>query len=303
VPTSLSAVPSGTLMAIGGAEDKLGRLRVLRRFVELAGGSRARIALCATASAIPDQVTELYTTVLGDLGAEVVPLTPTSRAAAGDPDLARRIGDVSAVFLSGGNQIKLAQVLTGTLLGDTIVNAHRAGLVVGGTSAGASVMSEHMVAFGSGGATPKHRSAQLARGLGLLPGAVVDQHFGQRNRYGRLLSLVAHSPSLLGVGIDEDTAAIVRGGRVLEVVGRGCVFVVDAGQATTNAASASRTEPLLVSGAVVHTLPEGSHFDLEDRRLLEQRPTTHPAEAHDLTAAAVEAREVARRHTRHDARE
>lgn len=301
--TSLSAVPSGTLVAIGGAEDKLHKASVLRRFVELSGGEGARIAVCAGASAIPDQVTDLYTAVFSDLGADAVPLTPGSRAAAGDPALARELDHMTGVFLTGGNQIKLAQLLVGTALGDAIVAAHRSGRTIGGTSAGASVMSEHMVAFGTGGATPKHRSAQLARGLGLLPGAVIDQHFKQRNRYGRLLALVAASPSLLGVGIDEDTAAVVTGGRVLEVAGRGCVFVVDASGATTNAASASRTQPLLVSGAVVHTIPAGFHFDLEERRLLDRPTATHPAEAHDLAAAAVEAREVARRRAVQDARE
>jgi cyanophycinase len=126
-----------------------------------------------------------------------------------------------------------------------------------------------MVAFGASGATPKNRISQLARGLGLLPGVVVDQHFDQRNRYGRLLSLVAQNPSLLGMGVDEDTAAVITGGRVLEVVGRGSVFVVDGRAAITNAAAATRTSPLLVSGAVVHALPVGARFDLVEARLLD----------------------------------
>ena len=99
--------------------------------------------------------------------------------------------------------------------------------MVGGTSAGASILAEHMIAFGTGGSTPKQRMSQLSVGLGLLQGVVIDQHFEQRNRYGRLLSLVAQSPSLLGIGVDEDTAAVIRDGDQLEVVGRGAVTVVD----------------------------------------------------------------------------
>ncbi len=162
------------------------------------------------------------------------------------------------------------------------------------TSAGASVMSEHMVAFGTGGATPKNRIAQLAKGLGLLPGVVVDQHFGQRNRYGRLLSLVAQSPSLLGMGVDEDTAAVISGGRLLEVVGRGSVFVVDGGRAVSNAASASRTKPLMVSGAVLHVLPAPHHFDLVDRRIVDPVAALHPGEAVDLAALVLDSRRLAR---------
>ena len=124
--------------------------------------------------------------------------------------------------MTGGNQLRLSAVVTGTLFGEALHAAHRAGVAVGGTSAGASVLSTHMVAFGTGGATPKQRMTQLAAGLGLLPGCVIDQHFEQRNRYGRLLSLVAQSPSLLGIGIDEDTAAVVQDARWLSVAGTRC---------------------------------------------------------------------------------
>ena len=125
-----------------------------------------------------------------------------------------------------------------------------------------------MIAFGSGGATPRQRMSQLSAGLGLLPGAIVDQHFEQRNRYGRLLSLVAQSPALLGLGVDEDTAAVIADGTQLEVVGRGAVTVVDGRHLVANAYAAQRTAPLLVSGAVLHVLPAGSRFDLARRTLV-----------------------------------
>ena len=255
---------------IGGAEEKLGRKPVLRRFAELAGGEEARVVVCATASALGDEITKLYDTVFRRLGVvDVVSVRPQTREEADQPEAAAAVESATAVFMTGGNQLKLSSVITGTAFGDAIVQAYRRGAIVGGTSAGASVVSEHMVAFGSSGSTPKNRISQLARGLGLLPGVVVDQHFDQRNRYGRLLSLVAQNPSLLGLGIDEDTAAVISGGRFLEVVGRGSVFVVDGRTALTNAAVATRTSPLLVSGAVVHALPAGSRFDLASARLID----------------------------------
>lgn len=175
---------------------------------------------------------------------------------------------MTGVFLTGGNQLKLSAVVSGTRFGAALHAAHRRGVTIGGTSAGASVLSSHMVAFGTGGSTPKQRMTQLAHGLGLLEGCVIDQHFAQRNRYGRMLSLVAQSPHLLGIGVDEDTAAVITGRRWLTVVGRGSVTVIDGRRVVSDAHAAKRTAPLLVSGAVVHSLPAGTGFDLEARTLL-----------------------------------
>ncbi|MDQ1584765.1 MAG: cyanophycinase [Actinomycetota bacterium] len=266
---AVSPVPPGTLFVIGGAEDRVGRRSVLREFVRSAGGNGVRIAVVATASSLGPEILDAYENVFRDLGAgDVVRLRPDSRTAAADTDDAAKLRDVQAVFMTGGNQVKLSAVITGTRFGDAIHAAYDRGAVVGGTSAGASIVSEHMVAFGSEGDTPRQGMTQLSAGLGLLPGVVVDQHFDQRSRYGRLLSLVARSPSLIGIGIDEDTAAVIRGGRLLEVVGRGCVFVVDASDAVTDAHLAEHGAPMLVSGATVHTLPAGARFDLVEKRLV-----------------------------------
>src|SRR6185295_2432653 len=183
-------------------------------------------------------------------------------------DLVESLRTVSAIFMTGGNQLKLSSLITGTAFGDAIQEAYQRGVVVGGTSAGASILAEHMIAFGAGGSTPKQRMSQLSAGLGLLRGVVIDQHFEQRNRYGRLLSLVAQSPSLLGIGVDEDTAAVVRHGDQLEVVGRGAVTLVDGRRVRSDADAAKRTAPLLVSGAVLHVLPAGARFDLAERTLV-----------------------------------
>jgi len=263
-------VPAGgPLFAIGGAEDKVGRRTVLSAFVAHAGGPDARIVVVPTASSIGPEIIEVYDAVFRRLGAaEVTTAGPSSRADAYDASLVEAVGKATGVFMTGGNQLKLSSIMAGTPFGDAIRAAHARGAVVGGTSAGASILSSHMVAFGTGGATPKQRMTQAAAGLGLLETCVVDQHFVQRNRYGRLLMLVAQSPQLLGVGVDEDTAAVVTERRLLTVLGRGAVTIVDGSHVVSNAATAKRTDPLMVSGATVHVLPAGSGFDLQTRTLV-----------------------------------
>lgn len=285
----------GTLFAIGGAEAKLRRRTVLRAFVHAAGGTEARIAVVPSASSLGPEVVEVYEAVFTALGAaSVVAVRPRSRAEAEDPELATRLADATGVFMTGGNQLKLSSYIIGTPFADAIRAAYRRGAAVGGTSAGASILAEHMIAFGSGGSTPKQRMSQLSVGLGLLPGAVIDQHFEQRNRYGRLLSLVAQSPSLLGIGVDEDTAAVIRSGDRLEVVGRGAVTIVDGSHVISNAYAAKRTAPLLVSGATVHVLPAGSRFDLSRRALIQHVETLPDAEVAEVRATESDLHALAR---------
>lgn len=286
---------SCTLFAIGGAEAKLRRRTVLEAFVAAAGGSDSRIALVSSASSLGMEVVDVYTRVFTSLGvSQVMSLHPESRAQARDADLVESLTKVSAVFLTGGNQLKLSSIITGTPFGEAIREVYQNGTVVGGTSAGASILAEHMIAFGSGGATPKQRMSQLSAGLGLLRGVVIDQHFEQRNRYGRLLSLVAQSPSLLGLGVDEDTAAVVYEGSRLEVVGRGAVTVIDGQHLISNAFAAKRTTPLLMSGAVIHILPAGSEFDLSSRTLLAHQTAVPDPEVLEARAAEADMRDVAR---------
>ena len=279
------------VMAIGGAEDKLGSTRVLRRFVAEAGGADARIVVCATASALGPEIVELYEELFHRLGAaEVTSARPRDRREADKAHLSEAVETASAVFFTGGNQMKLAAAIRGTRFGDAVVAAYRSGVLVGGTSAGASVVSEHMVGYGASGNAPKFRMVGQAQGLGLLPGAIVDQHFAQRDRFGRLLNLVASSPDLLGIGLDEDTAILVTDEVRLEVVGRGSVFCVDMRAAFSDAATARGTSPLMISGAVVHSLPHGAHFDLTSRTLVSYRdhsavdPRDLPEPTRDLAA-------------------
>ncbi|MGH2547169.1 MAG: cyanophycinase [Actinomycetota bacterium] len=270
---------AGSVMIIGGAEDKRRDGAILSRFVELAGGGEAWIVVIATASTFGQRATDRYAELFSELGAgEVTGLCPLSRQEANEPATSGQVADATGVFLTGGNQLRLVSVVGGTRLEDAVASAHDRGVVVAGTSAGASAVAAHMVAFGRSGASPKHRMIHLSAGLGLVEGVVVDQHFEQRGRWGRLLAAVALSPRLLGIGLDEDTAAIIHPDRTLEVLGRGAVTIVDGRNVVTDAHQIKGHRPMMVSGAVVHALPTGSWFDLRARSLI-QPPEDRELEA------------------------
>src|SRR6266536_1559422 len=252
---------AGVLMAIGGAEDKLGDKAVLARFVRLAGGGSARVLIVSTASSLGDEITGLYRTVFTELGvAEIDALRPRTREQAEQPATAAAVERASGIFLTGGNQLRLAMVVGGTAMGHALTEAYAHGAVVAGTSAGASALADHMVSFGRPGETPRQRMGQLSKGLRLLP-------------------RVAQSPALLGVGVDENTAAVIGGDGVLEVIGRGAVTVVDGSNVVSDAYEVHQHRPVLVSGAVLHALPAGYRFDLAARKLL-PRPATLDLDEH-----------------------
>jgi cyanophycinase len=269
--------PVGAVMVIGGAEDKLGERVILSRFVELAGGRDAHILVISTASSLGDAATDLYRHIFSRLGVgKVTGLRPETRDEANEPSAVEALQGASGIFMTGGNQLRLSSVIGGTRVGAAILEAHGRGVVVAGTSAGASAVATHMMAFGSSGATPKHRMAHVSVGLGLLLNVVVDQHFEQRTRLGRLLAVVAQSPSLIGLGLDEDTAAIVDGNDVLEVLGRGSVTIVDGADVITDAYQVTGHRPMMVSNARLHSLPSGYRFDLRARRVLPRDVTVNP---------------------------
>jgi cyanophycinase len=262
-------VPEGTVIVIGGAEDKVRDRVILSRFVALAGGPDATISVISTASSLGPEAGERYRQVFTELGAaRVRPLHVVTRPQANDESAALTVRDATGIFLTGGNQLRLSSTIGGTRLAEAIATRFRAGAAVAGTSAGASAMSSHMIAFGASGATPKQRMAQIAAGLGLLPSVIIDQHFQQRNRLGRLLSLIAQNPSLLGLGIDEDTAGVVGPDHVMDVIGRGSITIVDGAASETDAWDVRGHRPLMISNVVLHSLPAGYRFDLRQRRRL-----------------------------------
>ena len=259
-------MPEGTVIVIGGAEDKVRDRVILNRFVALAGGDHSAIVVISTASSLGPEAGERYRQVFMELGAgSVRPLHLVTRPQANDETASTVVRDATGIFLTGGNQLRLASTIGGTRVADAMSARFRAGAVVAGTSAGASAMSSHMIAFGTSGATPKNRMAQIAAGLGLLPGVIIDQHFQQRNRLGRLLSLIAQNPGLLGLGVDEDTAGVVGPDHVMDVIGRGSITIVDGAASETDAWDVRGHRPLMISNVVLHSLPTGYRFDLRRR--------------------------------------
>ncbi len=287
----------GDLLVIGGAEDKLGKRTVLREFIERAGGPDARIAVIPTASSLGPEIIDVYAALFTRLGAaEVYGARPEDRSQASDPAVVHELDRATGIFMTGGNQLKLSTVIAGTPFGQAIVDARQRGVTIAGTSAGASIQSSHMVAFGPGGSTPKQRMTQVAAGLGLVENCVIDQHFAQRNRYGRLLMIVSQSPQLLGMGVDEDTAAIISrtdDGDLLRVIGRGSVTLMDGSNMVTNSHEAREHRPILASGVVLHVLPSGSEFNLSARLLLPRTPRVDAAEADELASANRDLRKMA----------
>lgn len=272
-----TTTPRPTLFIIGGAEDRVGRASLLRRFVTLAGGRRASMVIVPTASSFQDEVVAAYTKVFNRFGvSQIAVVNPSTRNGPDTDRFVALLDQATGVFFSGGNQLVLSQYFPGTALGEAVHRAHARGAVIGGTSAGASIMSEFMIALGHDGVVPLQRSSGVSQGLGLMRGVVIDQHFGERLRYGRLMAVVARSPGLLGIGIDEDTAIEVSDG-CFTVRGRSTAFVIDCAQARSDAPVARRYAPLLVSGAVVHALPAGSTFDLTRRALADFVEQHHDA--------------------------
>ena len=256
----------GWIVPIGGAENKENDRRILRRFVEASGGEAADIVVIPTASKMHETGSR-YEAIFRDLGAaRVTVMDFDTRRDCQEPNRLQRIEEASGIFFTGGNQLRLTALLGGTPVAQLIRKRNAAGVTVGGTSAGASILSEHMIAFGDEGSSVVAGSVRLAPGLGLTNRFVIDQHFRERDRLGRLITALAYNPFAIGIGLDEDTAVFIGPDEVLEVEGSGGVTVVDASEVSFSSAdSVSEGQPVAVLGLKVHVLTPGTTFDLNGR--------------------------------------
>ena len=264
--------PSGTrrgvLMPIGGAEDKFDDKIILSTFTQLAGGDQARILIVPTASSI-ETAGLRYKAIFLSMGVESAEVAYIgSREDANSAELSEQVADATGIFLTGGNQMRLSSLIGGTRFEQVVREANENGVIVAGTSAGASILSAHMVALGASGGTPKLRMAQMVAGFGLISNVIIDQHFRQRDRIGRLLALVASNPGLLGVGIDEDTAAIIDEHGVIEVIGRHSLTIVDGSEIFSDIFQVKAYGEITVSNARLHLLTPGRRFDMKTRTLI-----------------------------------
>lgn len=252
------------LLIVGGAERRRAGEEVLRRFVELSGGTGARVAVVATASREPRGLEEDYLRIFTVLGADAGAVRIDSREQANDEAAVAAIGDAAGVFFAGGDQSRIASVVGGTKVDSLLHTRVAAGeLALGGSSAGAAMMSSTMITGGDE-AGVQTSSVRTAPGMEFLSGVLIDMHFAERGRLDRLLAAVAMYPHELGLGIDEDTAILVRGGR-FEVVGTGSVTVIDAGGAEMIRLPANGRGRIALSGVRLHVLPAGYAFELDGR--------------------------------------
>ncbi len=267
-PAQLSANQDrGFIIPIGGGEDRVKDRHIHRRFVDLSGGPGADIVVIPTASEL-ETTGQDYNRIFRDLGAAVVDFLPiSSRADCENPRYLEMLDRASGIFLTGGNQLRLSTILGGTAIAQKIRKRNAAGATVAGTSAGASIMSEHMIAGGDSNSIPTVGAVSLAPGLGLTNAVIIDQHFTQRNRLGRLLAASSYNPFLIGLGIDEDTAAFIGPDGLFEVVGSGTVTVVDAAGLTHSSMwEAGRGQALTLLGLKVDVMSEGCRYDLIGRQ-------------------------------------
>lgn len=285
-------VRRGFIVPIGGAEAKVRDREILTRFVELCGGADARIAVIPTASQL-EETGPRYEALFADIGVAYVRDFPfRSRA---DCESEQWLDDLSrstGVFLTGGNQLRLSTMLGGTRVGRMLRELSAGGVHIAGTSAGAAFLSEHMIAFGAEGPSPRANMVTLAPGLGLTNRLIVDQHFRERDRIGRLMTAVGYNPFALGLGLDEDTAAFIGPDDVLEVAGSGSVTILDPSELEYSSMdSAFQSEPVCIVGLRLHVLTDGWRFDVSSRRAIGPPQDAEEANADAADAHAADADE------------
>lgn len=257
----------GTLLIIGGAEDKDGKCEILSRFIQLSGAEKSSVVVVTTATQEPSEVGQEYYRIFKRLGAgNIETMDLDTRSKANRREVLRILEEATGVFFTGGDQLRITSNLGGTLANDGLRKAYRRGVVIAGTSAGASCMSDTMIVEGDGHQAPKLNTIKMAPGLGLVEEVVIDQHFAQRGRIGRLLSAVAHNPYVLGIGIDEDTAVLVEPNAKLEVIGSQTVTFLDGRNVGfTNVSELTPGDALAIGNVMLHVLPKGYGFDLFTR--------------------------------------
>jgi len=262
---SINNVDRGWVIPIGGAEDKVDNMAILRRFCELSGGKKANILVIPTASQL-DDTGPRYVELFEEMGATSKYTPINEREDCFDESIIASLKAATGIFITGGNQLRLSTILGGTPVAKLIRGLNAEGIHVAGTSAGAAIVSEHMIAGGKPGPTPTEDGAVMAPGLGLTNKVIIDQHFRQRDRIGRLLTALSYNPFVSGLGIDEDTAAFISPEGILEVVGSGAITVVDPSELShSSMAKARHHDSITLIGLKLHILSAGSKYDINSR--------------------------------------
>ena len=262
----------GCLIVIGGHEDRdpASERTILREVARHVRGGK--LVLATVASHQPEGYFDDYDKAFADLDVgELVELYVEDRNEASDRAKLSVLDDAAAIFFSGGDQLRITSQIGDTGIEAKVRALYARGGVVAGTSAGASVMSDTMLVKGTSSETHRIGDLHMAPGLGLIRDVIIDQHFAERGRFGRLIGAVAHNPRVLGLGIDEDTAAVIEDD-CFTVIGSGAVYVVDGtGVTHSNLAEARPERVLSMHDVKVHVLGTGDRFDLAERRPMPAR--------------------------------
>ncbi|GAB4092476.1 cyanophycinase [Flaviaesturariibacter terrae] len=280
--------PQGKLIAVGGAEDKgtdlekgeikrnnlnFFALGILRRIVEEAGGTDARIEVVTTASMIPDEVGANYLHAFGKIGCtNVGVMRIRDRADAVQPEYIDRLLNCDAVMISGGNQLRLSATFGGTQFLNILQNRYRhENFVIAGTSAGAMAMSGTMIYEGNAAQAHLKGEVKMTSGLGFVDSVIIDSHFEKRGRFGRLAQAIAGNPSCIGIGLGEDTGMLITGGNKMEAIGSGLVMILDGHDIRhSNIADIPDGNPISIENLKVHLCELGNGYLLRERTFLQE---------------------------------
>lgn len=260
----------GKLIAIGGNEDKLDDIKVLKRVVSEARGRDTKVEVITTASENPRLLSDTYERVFQRIGVDSFGhINISTRSDAADRSLVERINDADLIFFTGGDQLRLSSILGGSFFLEAVHKRFLEGAVVAGTSAGAAALSETMIYDGDGSWGLVKGSISMGPGIGFISGIIIDTHFITRNRIGRLFQVVATNPSIIGVGLSDDTAILIKDEDIFEVFGTGLVIVVDGGHLkNSNISKIHKGDPIAVENFHVHSLAEGYRYNFGERKFL-----------------------------------
>lgn len=265
---------SGNLIIIGGAEDKEGDKEILKKVCNSIDKEKDTILVATIATEYPEDAIKKYKKVFTELFVKNIEwLDIANRNDSFIEENIKKIENASLIFFTGGDQLRITSMIGGTPTYDALKKACESGCIIVGTSAGASVMSDTMIVQGEDDESPRKCTLKMSPGLGLIKNIMVDQHFAQRGRIGRLLTGIAQNPEVLGIGIDEDTAIIVSDEGIAEVIGSSAVYFVDGSNISYSNVSEQYSEEVLsIYNVKLHVLKEGNKFNLLSKTPLEEEP-------------------------------
>lgn len=270
-------VLSGNLIIIGGAEDKEGKKEILNRVCNSIDKDNDILLIATIATEYPKEVAAKYKEVFTDLKVKNIKVLDISeRIDAADQVNVKLIEEASLIFFTGGDQLRITSLIGGTPIYDALKEACHKGNFIVGTSAGASVMSDTMIVEGNEEDSPRKCTLKMSPGFGLIKDVIIDQHFAQRGRFGRLLTGIAQNPEILGIGIDENTGIVVNKSGIIEIIGEGAVYFVDGSTITyTNVSELKADEILSMHNVKLHILTDGKKFDLIKKSPFEEEQVSH----------------------------